>query len=107
MNLSIDNEIDDDDVCEPRRTGYRVSVSAGKTKFKHFNLRLSTDFSLVYPFLIIMAFRDVCNLLLLSHDDGTINDKEFLVLQDFCFSKNTDFPYDSYTPFDLEELDES
>ena len=107
MNLSIDNEIDDDDVCEPRRTGYRVSVSAGKTKFKHFNLRLSTDFSLVYPFLIILAFRDVCNLLLLSHDDGTINDKEFLVLQDFYFSKNTDFPYDSYTPFDLEELDES
>ena len=107
MNLSIDNEIDDDDVCEPRRTGYRVSVSAGKTKFKHFNLRLSTDFSLVYPFLIIMAFRDVCNLLLLSHDDGTINDKKFLVLQDFYFSKNTDFPYDSYTPLDLEELDES
>lgn len=101
VNLSIDNEIDDDeDVYEPRRNGY-------KTKLKHFNLRSSTDFSLVYPFLIIMAFRDVRNLLLLSHDDGTINDEEFLVLHDFYFSKNADFPYDSYTPFDLEELDES
>ena len=107
MNLSIDNEIDDDDVCEPRRNGYRFSVSAGKTKLKHFNLRSSTDFSLVYPFLIIMAFRDVRNLLLLSHDDGMINDEEFLVLHDFYFSKNADFPYDSYAPFDLEELDES
>ena len=106
-NLSIDNEIDDDDVCEPRWTGYRVSVSAGKTKFKHFNLGSSTDFSLVYPFLVIMAFRDVRNLLLLSHDDGKINDEEFLVLNDLYVSKNADFPYDSYTPFDLEELDES
>ncbi|XP_068734110.1 uncharacterized protein [Montipora capricornis] len=54
-----------------------------------------------------MAFRDVRNLLLLSHDDGTINDEEFLVLNDLYVSKNADFPYDSYTPFDLEELDES
>ena len=57
MNSSIDNEIDD--VCEPWRTGYSFSVSAGKTKFKHFNLGSTTDFSLVYPFLVIMAFRDV------------------------------------------------
>ena len=106
-NLSIDNEIDDDDVCEPRWTGYRVSVSARKTKLKHFNLGSSTDFSLVYPFLVIMAFRDVRNLLLLSHDDGTINDEEFLVVNDLYVSKNADFPYDLYTPFDLEELDES
>ena len=77
-----------------------------KTKFKHFNLGSSTDFSLVYPFLVIMAFRDARNLLLLRHDDGTIND-EFLVLNDLYFSKNVDFPYDSYTPFDLEEHDES
>ena len=54
-----------------------------------------------------MAFRDVRNILLLSHDDGTINDEEFLVLHDFYCSKNADFPYDSYMPFDLEELDES
>ena len=50
----------------------------------------------MYPFLITLAFRDVRNLPLLSHDDGTINDEDFLVLL-----------YDSYTPFDLEKLNES
>ena len=49
----------------------------------------------MYPFLVIMAFRDVHNLPLLSHDDGKINDEEFLVLNDHYFSKNADFPYDS------------
>ena len=43
------------------------------------NLGLMTEFSLVCIFLvIIMARRDVCNLLLLSHDDGRINDEQFL-----------------------------
>ena len=32
--LSIDNEIHDDDVCNPRRIGSRLSFSAGKTKVK-------------------------------------------------------------------------
>ena len=32
--LSIDNEIHDDDVCNRRRIGSRVSFSAEKTKVK-------------------------------------------------------------------------
>ena len=61
-NLSIDNEINDDDVCELRWTGYRVLVSAGKTKSKHFNLGSSMDFSLVYPFLTLTCNQDsVCD----------------------------------------------
>ena len=32
--LSIDNEMHDDDVRNPRRIGLRVSFSAGKTKVK-------------------------------------------------------------------------
>ena len=48
-----------------------------------------------------MAFKNVRNLLLINHNDGFIDDDEFVVLYDL------DFPYDSYTPFDLEELDES
>lgn len=32
--LSIDNEIHDDDFCNPRRIGSRLSFSAGKTKVK-------------------------------------------------------------------------
>ena len=54
-----------------------------------------------------MTFKDVRNLLLISHNDGFINDDEFVVLYDLYTSKNPDFPYDSYAPFDLEELDES
>ena len=54
-----------------------------------------------------MAFKDVRNLILINHNDGFIDDDEFVVLYDLFASKNLDFPYDSYAPFDLEELDES
>ena len=54
-----------------------------------------------------MAFKNVRNLPLINHNDGFINDDEFVVLYDLYASKNPDFPYDSYAPFDLEELDES
>ena len=53
-----------------------------------------------------MAFKNVRNLLLINHNDGFINDDEF-VLYDLYASKNLDFLYDSYAPFDREELDES
>ena len=54
-----------------------------------------------------MAFKNVRNLLLINHNDGFINDDEFVVLYDLYASKNLDFPYHSYAPFDLEEPDES
>ena len=54
-----------------------------------------------------MAFKNVRKLLLINHNDGFIDDDEFVVLYDLYASKNLDFPYDSYTPLDLEELDES
>ena len=54
-----------------------------------------------------MAFKNVRNLLLINHNDGFIDDDEFVVLYDLYASKNLDSPYDSYTLFDLEELDES
>ena len=54
-----------------------------------------------------MAFKNVRNLLLINHNDGFINDDEFVALYDLYASKNLDFPYDSYAPFDLEELDKS
>ena len=53
-----------------------------------------------------MAFKTVRNLLLINHNDGFFDDDEF-VLYDLYASKNLDFPYDSYAPFDLKELDES
>ena len=54
-----------------------------------------------------MAFKNVRNLLLINHNDGFIDDHEVFVLYDLYASKNLDLPYNSYTPFDLEELDES
>ena len=54
-----------------------------------------------------MAVKHVRNLLLINHNDGFIDDHEFVVLYDLFASKNLDFPYDSYAQFDLEELDES
>ena len=53
-----------------------------------------------------MAFKHVRNLLLINHNDGFIDDHEFVVLYDLFTSKNLDFPYDSYAQFDLEELRE-
>ena len=54
-----------------------------------------------------MAFKDFRNLLVMSHDDGLIDDEEFIVLHDLYSSRDPDFPYDVYAPFDLDELDES
>ena len=54
-----------------------------------------------------MAFKNVRNLLVINHKDGFIDDDEFVVLCDLFASKNLDFLYDSYTQFDVEELDES
>ena len=54
-----------------------------------------------------MAFKDVRNLLFLSHDDGLIDDEHFLLLFDLYSSRQPDFPYDSYEPFDLDKFDES
>ena len=54
-----------------------------------------------------MAFKNVRNLRVINPNDGFIDDDEFIVLYDLHASKNLDFPYDSHTPFDLEELDES
>ena len=44
---------------------------------------------------LAMAFKNVRNLLLINHNDGFIDDDEFVVLYDLFASKNLDFPYDS------------
>ena len=88
----------DDDLRNPRRIGSRVS----------FLLFWGDDEFLVLRLVALaMAFKNVRNLLLINHNDGFIDDDEFVVLYDLFASKNLDFPYDSYAQFDLEELDES
>ena len=49
-----------------------------------------------------MAFKNVRNLLLIKHNDGFIDDDEFVVLYDLYASKNLDFPYSGEFCFALE-----
>ena len=60
-----------------------------------------------YKFCLSMAFKDLRNSLIISYDDGFIEDEEFILLYDLYSSKDLDFPYDVYAPFDLDELDEA
>ena len=53
------------------------------------------------------SFRDVQNLLLLSHGSKIIEDEEFLILYDLLEPRNPDFPHEAYAKFDLNEMAES
>ncbi|XP_068737629.1 trichohyalin-like [Montipora capricornis] len=53
------------------------------------------------------AFKDLRNSLIIRYDDGFIDDEDFILLYDLYSSKDLDFPYDVYAPFDLDELDEA
>ena len=46
-------------------------------------------------------------LTLLCYDENLLSDDEFLVLWEDNQSKNPDFPWDRYGPFDLENMDKA
>ena len=46
------------------------------------------------------------DLLLLSYDDQIVSDEEHWILYQNYISKNHEFPYRSYSRFDLEDMDE-
>lgn len=50
------------------------------------------------------SFKEVRELLLVAYDSDMINDEEFLVLYENYRSKNPEFPYNSYTRFELENM---
>lgn len=52
------------------------------------------DGILNHLFCLAMALKALRNLLIISYDDGFIDDKEFVLLYDFHSSKDLDFPYD-------------
>lgn len=52
-----------------------------------------------YKFCLAMAFKDLCNSLIISYDDGFIADEEFVLLYDFHSSKDLGFPYDVHEHF--------
>ena len=53
------------------------------------------------------SFRDVQNLILLSHGLNFIDDEEFVILYDLFEPRNPDFPYEAYPKFGLDEMAES
>ena len=54
----------------------------------------------------MMSWKEVRNQLLISHDDGVINDEELLLLYDLNRSDNVDLPYNSYPGFDFDDLED-
>ncbi|XP_066913329.1 uncharacterized protein [Clytia hemisphaerica] len=54
--------------------------------------------------LKIMSLRDVREQILFAHNNGVIDDEEFIALFDLNRSRNPDFPYWKYDPFDLDKL---
>lgn len=53
------------------------------------------------------SFKTMQDLLILSHTSNFIDDEEFLVLSDLFEWKNPCFPYEDYSPFNLDEMTES
>ena len=54
----------------------------------------------------MMSLKEVRNQLLISHDDGVINDEELLFLYDLNRSDNVDLSYNSYPGFDFDDLED-
>lgn len=95
----------DNNIHYPRRIGSRVSFSAQKTKVKQCVVLRQQQVLVLWLVGLVMAFRNVQNLLLINHNNGFIDDDdEFVALYDLYASKNLNFPYNSYVPFDLKRL---
>ena len=52
------------------------------------------------------SLKEVRNQLLISHDEGLINDEELLLLYDLNNSDNLDLPYDLYPSFNFDDLED-
>ena len=53
------------------------------------------------------SFKTMQDLLFLSHTSNFIDDEEFLVLSDLFEWKNPCFPYEDFSPVNLDEMTES
>ena len=67
---------------------------------------ISKQLSSHYKTPLMMSLKEVRNQLLISHDDGVINDEEHLLLYDLNRSDNVDLPYNSYPGFDFDDLED-
>ena len=53
------------------------------------------------------SFKTMQDLLFFCHRSNFIDDEEFLALSDLFERKNPCFPYEDYSPFNLDEMTES
>ena len=67
---------------------------------------ISKQLSSHYKTPLMMSLKGVRSQLLISHDDGVINDEELLLLYDLNRSDNLDLPYNSYPGFDFDDLED-
>ena len=51
------------------------------------------------------SFKDIRDFVFVGYAHDVFDYEEFCLLYDFYQSKNPDFPYNSYTSFDLGEMD--
>ena len=54
-----------------------------------------------------MSFKKAREQLLWAFDENFISAEEFLLLYDVNKSTNLDLPYDEYSPFDLENMEDN
>ena len=71
-------------------------IKAGKSKL--YKLQF------VYFFETMPKFREAREALLYAHSDGSIDDEELCLLYDINASKNPDFEYWNYDPFDFDAI---
>ena len=67
---------------------------------------ISRQLSSHYKTPLMMSLKEVRNQLLISHNDGVINDEELLLLCDLNRSDNVDLPYNSYPGFAFDDLED-
>ena len=53
------------------------------------------------------SFKKARNAVAMAYDASWIDDEEFVLLYDACYSKNPEIVHKEYQIFDLEELDET
>ena len=52
------------------------------------------------------SFKEIRASLVMGYAEDIVDDEEFLLFYDFYGSENLDFPYASYPPFDLQNMED-
>ena len=82
-------------------SGFEVCVKACKITVVTCHLPFAKQNS---KCLKINSFKNVRELLLLSYVNNVSSDREFVLLYDAYQSKNPDFNYQQYDPFNLDDM---